>query len=83
MFGIVFLGNLDMRRLLTDYNFKGYPLRKDFPLSGFFEVFFSSLKDKVIYKTVKLSKKLTPLSFVSTNLNVGYNIFNIKIELCV
>jgi NADH:ubiquinone oxidoreductase subunit C len=38
MFGIVFYGNSDMRRILTDYGFEGFPLRKDFPLSGFIEV---------------------------------------------
>jgi len=78
MFGIIFIGNFDMRRLLTDYNFKGFPLRKDFPISGFTELFFSSLKDKVVYKKVKLSKKLSMYRLMSNlNFYVDSNITNL------
>jgi NADH:ubiquinone oxidoreductase subunit C len=56
MFGIFFLKHPDLRRLLTDYNFQGYPLRKDFPLSGFVEVFYSSVNLQLIYKYIKLSQ---------------------------
>ena len=57
MFGIYFIGHPDLRKILTDYNFKGYPLRKDFPLSGFVEVFYSSIKTKIVYKLIKLTQQ--------------------------
>lgn len=63
MFGIFFLGHPDMRRLLTDYNFQGYPLRKDFPLSGYFELFYSSVTAKLLYKPVKLSQAYRSYKF--------------------
>ena len=50
MFGVFFANNKDMRRILTDYGFLGYPLRKDFPLSGFVEVFFSQKKNKIVQR---------------------------------
>ena len=83
MFGISFIGNLDMRRLLTDYNFKGYPLRKDFPLSGFLELFFSMLKNKVIYKRIKLAKTHPSYHFYSATPNTSSpRILNCEIKLC-
>jgi NADH:ubiquinone oxidoreductase subunit C len=48
LFGIYFLNHFDLRRLLTDYNFLNFPLRKDFPLSGFFELFYNDTKKKII-----------------------------------
>ena len=57
MFGVFFTNHPDLRRILTDYNFKGYPLRKDFPLSGFIEIFYSTLSTKIIYKLIKLSQQ--------------------------
>jgi NADH-quinone oxidoreductase subunit C len=56
MYGIIFLGNADMRRILTDYGFKGYPLRKDFPLTGFIELFYSDLRNHIVYKKVAFSQ---------------------------
>ena len=53
---IKFINHPDLRRILTDYNFKGHPLRKDFPLTGFNEVRYSEKEKKVIYEPVKLSK---------------------------
>ena len=54
LFGIKFLNHPDLRRIMTDYNFEGYPLRKDFPLTGHTEVRYDDLEKKVIYEPVKL-----------------------------
>ena len=57
LFGIEFLNHPDLRRIMTDYNFEGYPLRKDFPLTGHTEVRYDDLEKKVIYEPVKLSQE--------------------------
>lgn len=54
MFGVCFLGHPDMRRILTDYGFFGYPLRKSFPLSGYLEVRFDDNKKRVVYESITL-----------------------------
>jgi len=56
MFGIFFKNHPDLRRILTDYNFKGFPLKKDFPLTGFLEVFYSTIENNLFYKSVKLTQ---------------------------
>ena len=57
LFGIYFLNHPDLRRIMTDYNFEGHPLRKDFPLTGHTEVRYDDLEKKVIYEPVKLSQE--------------------------
>ena len=57
LFGIQFLNHPDLRRIMTDYNFEGHPLRKDFPLTGHTEVRYDDLAKKVIYEPVKLSQE--------------------------
>ena len=56
MFGVMFIGHNDLRRLLTDYNFLSFPLRKDFPLTGYWELFFYTLEQSIIYAPVALSQ---------------------------
>jgi len=65
MYGIYFKDHPDLRRLLTDYGFKGHPLRKDFPLTGNKEVRYSEDKKKVIYESVKLDQEYRDFDFES------------------
>ena len=65
MYGIEFSNHPDLRRILTDYNFEGYPLRKDFPLTGFNEVRYSEKDKKVIYEPVKLEQNYRDFDFES------------------
>ena len=65
MYGIKFKNHPDLRRILTDYNFKGYPLRKDFPLTGFNEVRYSEKDKKVVYESVKLEQNYRNFDFES------------------
>ena len=65
MYGVEFIDHPDLRRILTDYNFVGYPLRKDFPLTGFNEVRYSEKEKKVIYEPVKLEQNYRDFDFES------------------
>ena len=65
MYGIKFKNHPDLRRILTDYNFNGYPLRKDFPLTGHNEVRYSEEEKKVIYEPVKLEQNYRNFDFES------------------
>lgn len=62
MYGIIFIGSLDLRRILTDYGFKGYPLRKDFPLTGFLELFYNDITNYLTYKKVSFSQAYRKLN---------------------
>lgn len=72
MYGILFAGHPDLRRLLTDYGFDGYPLRKDFPLTGYVEVRYDDDKKRVVYEPVKLTQDFRDFDFESPWEGVNY-----------
>ena len=57
MFGVYFTMHPDLRRILTDYGFKGHPLRKDFPMTGFIEVRYDALLKRIIYEELSLTQE--------------------------
>ena len=65
LYGILFADHPDLRRILTDYGFAGYPLRKDFPLTGYVEVRYDDEKKRVVYEPVKLQQEFRNFDFLS------------------
>ncbi|MBR1220004.1 NADH-quinone oxidoreductase subunit C [Bradyrhizobium sp. U87765 SZCCT0131] len=65
LYGVIFTGHPDMRRLLTDYGFDGHPLRKDFPLTGFVEVRYDDQEKRVVYEPVRLNQEFRKFDFMS------------------
>lgn len=65
MYGVVFSGNTDLRRILTDYGFSGHPFRKDFPLTGYVELRYSEAEKRVVYEPVALAQDFRSFDFMS------------------
>jgi NADH-quinone oxidoreductase subunit C len=61
-FGVFFIYNQDLRRILTDYGFKGFPLRKDFPLSGYIELYYDDSEKKIIFKKIEFTQEFKHFS---------------------
>src|SRR5437660_42169 len=72
LYGVIFIGHPDMRRLLTDYGFEGHPLRKDFPLTGFVEVRWDDEVKRVVYDPVRLAQEFRNFDFLSPWEGPGY-----------
>jgi NADH-quinone oxidoreductase subunit C len=72
LYGVLFTGHPDMRRLLTDYGFDGHPLRKDFPLTGFVEVRWDDEQKRVVYDKVRLAQEFRSFDFLSPWEGPGY-----------
>ena len=65
LYGVLFDGNPDLRRILTDYGFRGHPFRKDFPLTGYVEMRYSEEQKRVVYEPVRLSQDFRSFDFLS------------------
>jgi NADH-quinone oxidoreductase subunit C len=65
MYGVLFEGNPDLRRILTDYGFRGHPQRKDFPLTGYVELRYSEERKRVVYEPVRLAQDFRSFDFLS------------------
>ena len=65
LYGVLFAGNTDLRRILTDYGFEGHPFRKDFPLTGYTELRYSEEEKRVVYEPVELAQDLRQFDFQS------------------
>ncbi|MCD6069710.1 MAG: NADH-quinone oxidoreductase subunit [Microvirga sp.] len=65
LYGILFSGHPDLRRILTDYGFEGHPLRKDFPMTGYVEVRYDDGQGRVVYEPVKLNQEFRNFDFLS------------------
>lgn len=65
MYGVLFSGNMDLRRILTDYGFRGHPQRKDFPLTGYVELRYSEEQKRVVYEPVRLAQDFRSFDFMS------------------
>ena len=65
MYGIFFLNHNDLRRILTDYGFNGYPFRKDFPLNGFFEIRFDEDKQYLVYEKIEFMQNMRFYDFIN------------------
>lgn len=65
LYGVIFAGNPDLRRILTDYGFEGHPFRKDFPLTGYVELRYSEEDKRVVYEPVKLAQDMRDFDFMS------------------
>lgn len=72
MYGILFSGHPDLRRILTDYGFQGFPLRKDFPTTGYVEVRYDDEKKRVVYEPVRLTQDFRKFDFESPWEGVDY-----------
>jgi NADH-quinone oxidoreductase subunit C len=74
MLGVLFDGNPDLRRILTDYGFRGHPLRKDFPMTGYVELRYSEEDKRVIYEPVKLAQDFRNFDFLSPWEGAAYSL---------
>lgn len=74
LFGVIFAGHPDLRRIMTDYGFDGHPLRKDFPMSGFVEVRYDDERKRVVYEPVRLQQEYRNFDFLSPWEGVKYDL---------